>query len=245
MLSTFTVTLSKREQLVHDVYHFEFSTNGFHFEFKAGQYVILHIPQPDGKTARRLYSMASSADIHERFELIVEIIPDGVASKHLMEMQIGDTLTVQGPAGMFFPQENEKHVVFLATGTGIAPMRSIIDHLIKTAPDRELYLFWGFKNMQDTYLFEEFKQLNASYPNFKFMNCLSREENLECVTSPDDRQFYGLGHVNDGLEATVAGDLTSYQYYLCGGPKVIESLREYLANKGVPKENVHFEKFTI
>jgi Na+-transporting NADH:ubiquinone oxidoreductase subunit NqrF len=99
--------------------------------------------------------------------------------------------------------------------------------------------------MQDTYLFEEFKQLNASYPNFTFMNCLSREENLECVTNPDDRQFYCLGHVNDGLETVIKGDLTIYQYYLCGGPNVVESLREYLTNKGIPTENIHFEKFTV
>ena len=245
MISTFQVTLTDRKQLAHDVYQFTFSTNGHSFEFLPGQYVLLHIPQADGKTARRLYSMASSHNQKDSFELIVEILENGVASQHLMKMNIGDTLTVQGPAGMFTTKETDRHIVFLATGTGIAPMRSMIYHLLEQEDGKEIYLLWGHKVYQDVYLLDEFKELASKHPHFTFLNCLSREQDLSCLTVPEDERFFRLGHINDDLESLLPLPLTEYQYFLCGGPKVVESLKEWLASKNVPKEQVHFEKFTI
>lgn len=245
MISTFQVTLTDRKELTHDVYHFTFSTNGHQFEFLPGQYVILHIPQADGKTARRLYSMASPNTQKESFDLIVEILENGVASQHLMKMNIGDTLTVQGPAGMFTTKETDRHIVFLATGTGIAPMRSMLHHLLEKDDGKDIYLLWGHKQYHDVYLMDDLKEMASKHPNFRFVNCLSREENLSCITNQEDQKYFQLGHVNDKLEEMLSLPIQEYQFFLCGGPKVVESLKEWLASKNVPKEQVHFEKFTI
>lgn len=245
MISTFQATLTERKELSHEVFQFTFSTNGHQFEFLPGQYVILHIPQADGKTARRLYSMASPNTQKESFELIVEILENGVASQYLMKMNIGDTLTVQGPAGMFTAKDTDRNIVLLATGTGIAPMRSMLYHLLENEEGREIFLFWGHKAYRDVYLMDEFKQLAAKHPHFTFVNCLSREENLACVANPEDQQFFQLGHINDKLEDMLPLPISEYQFFLCGGPKVVESIKTWLAEKNVPKEQVHFEKFTI
>ncbi|MFW5703518.1 MAG: ferredoxin--NADP reductase [Patescibacteria group bacterium] len=244
MLQTFSVSLSERKQLADDVYQFTFNTQGHSFEFQPGQYVILHIPQEDGKVARRLYSMASPHTQTDSFELLIEIVPEGLASQHLMKMNVGDELTVQGPAGMFTPKETDRSIVFLATGTGVAPIRSMIHWHLERAEGTDIYLFWGFKTFQAVYLFEEFKALAAQHPNFHFYNCLSREQDLSCISQDQAKEHYLLGHVNDELEKTLDKPTDSFQYYLCGGPKVVESLREWLDEKGVPKEQVHFEKFT-
>lgn len=245
MIATFQLKLNERRPLSEHVYFFSFTPVDHQFSFQPGQYVILHIPQGDGHAARRLYSMASPSSKPEVVELIVEILPNGVASQHLMNMQLGETVTAQGPAGMFtlFPEPAD--TVFLATGTGIAPMRSMIHHLMENHSDKKIYLFWGFPTMSSIYLQEEFMEIARSNPNFTFVNCLSREADLSCVTKEEDKPHYALGHINDGLENTVPGDLNTYHYYICGGPKVIESMREYLANKGIPKERIHFEKFTV
>lgn len=243
MISTFQIRLTERERLAEQVYRFTFQPVNHVFTFKPGQYIILHIPQDNGYPARRLYSMASPASRTDSFDLIVEILEGGVASAHLMNMRIGDTMTGQGPAGIFVLSDQPEDSVFLATGTGIAPIRSMISHLIEHHSNKKIYLFWGFATASSVYLLDEFKQIAAEHPNFRFMNCLSREENLDCVTE-SDRQYFGIGRVNAGLERVITGDKTRYHYYLCGSPKVIESLREYLAGLGVPKEQVHFEKFT-
>ena len=120
MISTFNSILLERKQLSEHIYLFRFKPVDHVLEFKAGQYVILHIPQADGHAARRLYSMASPISQKDEFSLIVEIVPNGVASEFLMKMNLGETVSTQGPAGMFTVAENDRDVIFLATGTGIA-----------------------------------------------------------------------------------------------------------------------------
>ncbi len=247
MISTFQAQLLDRTPLAEHVYMFKFKPQTIDYTFQPGQYTIFHIPQGDGHAARRLYSMASPASQKEWFELIVEILPDGVASKHFMNMQPGETVTAQGPAGMFVLKPEPSDSVFLATGTGIAPMRSMIYHLMENHSDKKMYLFWGASYMKETYLFEEFKKIAEANPNFMFLNCISREQDLSCITNELDRKYYTIGHVNDaGMEKieAIVNNLTNHHYYICGGPKMVEGMKEYLAGKQISKENIHFEKFT-
>lgn len=244
MISTFTATLEERKALTPHVYSFIFKCNDILLDFEPGQYVILHIPQADGHPVRRLYSIASPATQKDRIELIVEILENGLASQHLMKMAIGDTITMQGPAGMFTLRNNDRNVVFLATGTGIAPIKSMILKLVQEEPQKKIYLFWGFPTFDSMYLYEDFKKMAQQYQQLTFINCMSREQDLSSIIE-EDHKFYQLGHVNDKLDTHLGNDFNAYQYYLCGGPKVIESLREFLAEKGVEKENIHFEKFTV
>jgi ferredoxin-NADP reductase len=247
MIATFPIKLEERFPLTEHVYLMRFAPVNHQLDFKPGQYVILHIPQADGHPARRLYSIASPESQKQWFELLVEIIPDGVASGFLMNMKIGETVTAQGPAGMFFLKPEPMDTVFLATGTGIAPIRSMIRQLIDHHSDKKIFLFWGFPTMDTLYLQDEFKQIARTVPNFFFMNCMSREKDLSCVTDEFDKPHFGIGHINDGLEtiAEISQNLNNFYYYICGGPKVVESMREYLASKQIPKENIHFEKFTL
>lgn len=247
MISTFPLRLDNREPLSEHVYLMRFTPMDIQLDFKPGQYVILHIPQATGSPARRLYSIASPESQKESLELIVEIVPNGVASEHLMKMQIGEMVTAQGPAGMFVLKPEPADTVFLATGTGIAPIRSMIHQIMEHHSDKKIYLFWGFPTMSTVYLLNEFKQIAKENPNFYFMNCLSREQDLSCVTDELDKPHFRLGHINDGMDAVaeITTNLNNYHYYICGGPKVVEAMKEFLGGKQIPKENIHFEKFTV
>jgi ferredoxin-NADP reductase len=246
MISTFQSSLIEKKQLSEHIFFIRLKPIDHVMEFKAGQYVIFHIPQGEGYAARRLYSMASSPDQKDEFSLIVEIVPNGVASEFFMKMNIGDTVTTQGPAGMFTLAENDRDVVFLATGTGIAPIRSMIEYELAHNPQKKMSLFWGFQKFDNVYLLDEFMNLAKQYLAFTFYNCLSREENLDCIIDPEQKKHHQMGHVNDGFEKIITDDIMRYHYYVCGGPKVVESLKEYLlVNKAIPKEQVHFEKFTV
>ena len=113
-------------------------------------------------------------------------------------------------------------------------------------PTKKMTLFWGFQKFDNVYLLDEFMELAAKNPNFTFFNCLSREGNLDCIVDPEQKKHHELGHVNDAFEKTITDDIMRYHYYVCGGPKVVESLKEYLlVTKAIPKEQVHFEKFTV
>lgn len=261
MLITYQATLLEKKQLAPEITLFKFSYPDMaDWNFKAGQYMIFHIPQDTEHTARRLYSIASPPAHTDSLDFVIEHVPNGIGSTFLLNMALGQTLNLQGPAGVFTFKENARNKIFLATGTGIAPMRSMIhtildpghpDSIMSTA---QLYLFWGMKNCSDMYYLDEFKLLAERNLNFSPQLCFSRETTIESVLE-EARKYASLGRVTNGFEALItklnAGKqeplpdlLNSFDYYICGSNPVVETLKTYLAEKGILKENIVFEKFT-
>lgn len=267
MLITYTAKLLSKRELCKNIYYFSFSyPDDPNWTYKAGQYMIFHIPQKATHAARRLYSMASPTYQKSSLDFVIEMVPNGIASTYLSNLDIGGTVTLQGPAGIFVMKESPRPIIFLATGTGIAPIRSIIESLLNkpTSSDivqqetqlldrlkhlssqKRLYLFWGLKYCKDIYFLEEFKKLMNQHQHLYFKFCLSRQEKINDVPM-DFQKDTVLGRVTKGLEdLLIDRDLNNkdFDYYLCGGDKVVQALREYLAERGIPKEQVMFEKFT-
>ncbi len=217
------------------------------WDFIAGQYMIFHVPQPNGHPVRRLYSIASPPSQKESLEFVIEIVPDGIGSMYVESLNEGDTITLQGAAGVFTHKTSARPSVYLATGTGIAPMYSMLHTLLNDpANDQPAYLFWGLKTCEDLYLKKELTDLAKNHEKFYFRTCLSRIDDIKNV-SEDIVAFTELGRVTLGLEKLFASENTKpagYDYYLCGSKHVVEALREYLQVALVPKEQIYFEKFT-
>lgn len=241
MLITYQATLLEKTEIAPEIYLLKFSyPDQADWTYKAGQYMIFHIPKEEkGHPARRLYSIASSPLEKDHIDFVIEIIPNGLGSMFIKELPVGEKTTLQGPAGLFTYKESDKDNVFLATGTGIAPIYSMIKTLLETdsASGKQLQLFWGMKYAKDLYLMKELQELAEKYENFSLKICLSREEQ-------SDNPHCMIGRVTHGLEAMEEGTWNNYNYYICGGPNVVESLKEYLASKNIPRDQVHFEKFT-
>lgn len=247
MLITYQAKLLERKQLAGDVYLFRFSyPENEGWDYKAGQYMIMHIPQAEGMPARRLYSIASPPSQKSSLDFIIQILPNGVAGPHLMSLEMGTEVTMQGPAGLFTFKDSPADVVMLATGTGIAPMYSmILDQLQVQKNPNNIHVFFGLKTCADLYLFDEFKNLSEQYSNLHFNLCLSREDQCNMKLPETDMHYVTVGRVTHGVETLwTQGPLDNADYYVCGSKEVVESLREYLAEKGIAKEDVHFEKFT-
>ncbi|MDO8610905.1 MAG: FAD-binding oxidoreductase, partial [bacterium] len=195
--------------------------------------------------------IASSTAQKNSFELLVHIMTGGKAGMYLSNLKINDLVQFQGPAGIFTLRESERDKVFLSTGCGIAPIRSILKSIIYH-PSTRYFLFWGFSTFKDVYIYDELKRIKAQNPNFNFTICLSRETNLDMIPV-EDRKHFMLGHITDGfnkfLELPLQGEqVTSYKlqesdFYLCSRREVIDSLKIYLASIGALKEQVYFEKF--
>jgi NAD(P)H-flavin reductase len=247
MIQTYTTRLVHKQPLAPDIYLFRFRLeNGQTIQYKAGQYLILMVPQPDGQMARRLYSILTPPNQNDYFEMVIEILPNGVGSQYLMKLNDNAEVIFQGPAGVFGLRENDSNKIYLATGTGIAPIKSMIEVQCKSSPKNiETYLFWGIPTFKDLYFLQELKELTNIFNSLHVYICLSRETSFDGVPEID-RKFFLLGRVNRGFEEMILKEnkqLTPTDYYVCGGRTVVESIRQYLYEKEIPRASVHFEKF--
>jgi ferredoxin-NADP reductase len=243
MLILYQTQLTKKINLASNVFLFEFSLiEPKEISFLAGQYLILLIPYK-GETISRLYSIASPPGQKNSFELVVELIEGGVASTYLKNLKINDQVLFKGPAGMFTLKETSKNKVFFATGTGIAPIRSMIMESQKLEVKSQKFLFWGLRKKEDVYFLEEFKKMKEEDQNFEFKICLSKETSLSKVES----DFFSLGHVDSVFEKElfpkIKETIFDFEFYLCGARAVVESLRQFLLQKNIPQSVIFFEKF--
>lgn len=247
MIQTFPTKLTRKKKLADGVWYFRFDlTDEKVLSYKAGQYMILFVPQEGANPARRLYSILTAPHHNQRwFELVVKMVDGGVASTYLTNLQEGELAMFQGPAGLFTLREKPGAKVFFATGTGIAPIYSMIEYYLKTTEKpEELYLFWGMRTRADRYLLTELRDLAKKHPSFHPYYCLSREESISDM-SEDDQSMNLIGRVHVGFDQICGSSIVPQdaQVYICGGRGAVETINECLAERHIPKEAIHFEKF--
>jgi ferredoxin-NADP reductase len=231
--------LISKKMVAVDVYHLYFYVEGDGLEFAPGQYAILSIP--DSPTPlKRLYSFAGANTDKNMFELLIKLVPDGKASEYVRNLNVGDSLDVSGPAGLFSEQKTQAQKIYMVTGTGFAPIRSIL----ASTPGKSAQstLFWGLKNVSETYMFEELYGLKASSPSFSFYYCLSQQTSFDTIPA-NLLHYYRQGHIDTVWTSIMPTIDPNSEYYLCGSRTVIESLRLLLLSKGVLKEKLYFEKY--
>jgi len=202
------------------------------------------VPGESGEFVKRLYSIVSPVTSKESFDLLIKIIPGGAASSYVKDLKIGDNVVFQGPAGVFSLRPTDKEKIFMATGCGLSPIRSIILSFV-SGLSTSSYLFWGAPKLKDIYLLDELKQIANKNPRFHFLICLSQEQNLDMIPV-EDKKYFILGHVNDGLERQIRDSRLEFkneEYYLCGNRNVTDSLNDYLIGKQISPGQIFFEKF--
>lgn len=238
MLKNYDVRLVKKTQLSSDVLLLGFQLiNPAEISFRAGQFLILKIGD-----RCRAYSIASPDYLKNSFELLVQLVPGGLASGYFSKLIPENKATFQGPAGLFTVKNTGRGRVFLATGCGLAPIRSMVFSGINSCP--ETRLFWGVPTPNQAYLFNEFKKLHYSSPNFFFSICLSRCPSLEEINE-EDKNYFILGRINRALDVffKTVEDPNRFDYYLCGGADIVTSLKNYLLSLGARQQNISFERF--
>lgn len=238
MIQDFLAKLTEKKHLVGDVWQLRFEIpEGQELHFLPGQYLLLKI----GENYRQYSISSPNTDIHG-FEIIIEYVPGGLASTYLAALPVGEAAHFKGPAGIFLLNEDPIDKIFLATGTGIAPIKSMIESCLSEENSPQLQLFFGLKSYETSYLFENFKTLAQQHANFHFKMCLSRQESFDNL----DPDYFMGGHVQAGLDRFLEGEnIADFEYYLCGSKDIVSILKEYVLEKGVPKERIFSEKFTV
>jgi CDP-4-dehydro-6-deoxyglucose reductase len=206
------------------------------FQYHAGQYVEFILR--DG--ARRSYSMASAPETAQgRMELHIRHLPGGRFTDHVFgAMKERDILRVEGPFGSFFLREDsQKPVVLLASGTGFAPIKALIEHMAAQGMTREAVLYWGCRSEADLYLHDWALAQAETLPWLRYVPVLS--EPL------DGAGWAGrTGFVHRAVMADLP-DLSEHQVYACGVPVMVQSARrDFVAQCGLPEEEFYADAFT-
>ena len=206
--------------------------------FKPGQYVQLEVPKYEKISAPefRAYSISSDSIEHGILELVITKVPEGAVTTYVHEyLKKDDELTVYGPYGDFYLRDSDRGILMIATGSGLAPMKSILHQIEDNNIRRETILFFGAKNLGDLYYFDELKGLEGKLNNFKFYPTLSR-------VGENDKWDGERGRVTSLIEKYIPQN-AAFDVYLCGAPPMIESCMKLLAQKGIPEDHIYFDKF--
>lgn len=234
---TFTARLTRSTSLSEYTKHVEFEVNGLpRFGFVPGQWLSLKATTPDGEEITRAYSIASPPSENGRFAFCLNRVQDGFMSNHLCDMREGEEITFQGPFGSFILRPPLRDTIFIATGTGIAPFRSMLHWLLadqRRHEGRHFWLLFGVRYEQDIYYRDEFERLAAEHANFQFLPTLSR----------GGPEWKGLrGYVQDHL-LEIVGDRTDMHAYICGLDKMVSANRELLKSLGWDRKQILYEKY--
>src|SRR6266853_6161432 len=158
--------------------HLEFELSSVpRFGFVAGQWLSFKTSKPDGEEITRAYSIASPPGEDNRLALCLNRVQDGFMSNFLCDMKEGEHISCQGPFGDFILRPPLRDTIFIATGTGIAPFRSML-HWLLTDQSRhqgkQFWLLFGNRYEKDIYYHDEFQRLAALHSNFHYLPALSR-----------------------------------------------------------------------
>lgn len=219
------------------------------FDFKPGQFVTLDLPIHEKPNKRwRSYSIASWPDGTNKFELCIVLMADGAGTPYLFnEIKEGSELTFRGPVGVFtLPETIEQDIFFICTGTGIAPFRSMVHHIIRNnIPHKNLYLIFGCRKFGDALYAEDMKHLMRLDPEFRFMTAYSREEpgNYDhLVRIGYVHQVYeDICEANKFQNAEGEMVLKPAHFYLCGWKNMIDEAKERILALGYTKKDIHQE----
>ena len=206
------------------------------FRHVAGQYIDVMLK--DGK--RRSYSIANMPSVHGVIDLELHIrhTPGGVFTDHVFSaMKERELLRFEGPLGTFFLREDsDKPVIFLASGTGFAPIKAIIEYALSKDTARPMTLYWGGNRPGDLYMRDLAEGWAADHPQFTFVPVISN-------ALPEDGWAGRTGFVHQAVMDDFP-DLSGHQVYACGNPMMVNAARdEFTRLNGLPAEEFFADPF--
>lgn len=203
--------------------------------YHAGQYVEFILR--DG--ARRSYSMANAPHLGPGVELHIRHMPGGKFTDHVFgAMKEKEILRVEGPYGSFYLREtSSKPMILLASGTGFAPIKALIEHMQSKGITREATLYWGGRRPADLYMDAWVRAKVAEMPHLRYVPVVSDAQ-------PEDQWSGRTGFVHLAVLQDFP-DLSGHQVYACGAPIVVDSARaDYVGRGKLPEEEFYADSFT-
>jgi len=197
------------------------------FVFLAGQYINLII-----KGKRRSYSIANAMGTYNGIELHIRKVPNGLFSDFIFnDLKTNQLLRLEGPFGSFFVRKGDSPIIFLAGGTGFAPIKSMVEQLLKENTSREIYIYWGASTESGFYCGEA-KKWQCQYENIRYIPVLSNKNVCDKRT----------GLVHEAVLEDI-NDLSKYEVYACGSKVMIEAARSDFISNGLIADKFYSDVF--
>jgi NAD(P)H-flavin reductase len=225
-LQLFRAAVCRIRDLTHDVRELDLRLmEPPQLTFKAGQFVSFEVGQNEKKQALiRPYSIASPPSRPDVLTLLFNLVPGGPGSTYLFSLKEGDETHFKGPAGTFRLRDDPaRDHLFVATGTGIAPIRAMLLTLFEQDAACAVTLFWGLRSRQDLYYQDELAAWAKAHPKFMFITTLSR---------PEDDWQGERGRVTRLVEERVTS-VNNLAVYLCGNSGMIQDVTGTIQKKGL------------
>lgn len=225
-VETFTAQVESVTHLTQDVCELDLRLiEPKSITFKPGQFISFEMPHPQtGRLMTRAYSIASQPSRSDVITLLFNLVPGGAGSGFLFDLKVGDKTSFKGPAGSFYLREDPgRDLLFIASGTGITPIRSMLLANAERPDPRQATLFWGLRSQRDLYYQHELTELAQRIPTLTVVTTLSR---------PEPGWSGPSGRVLRLIEERIAS-VKDLAVYLCGNSAMIAEAKALLQQKGL------------
>ncbi len=210
--------------------------------FEAGQFISI-LFEHNGEELKRSYSIASSPEQLKSegvLEIAIGLVKEGKASECFSNAKVGNTFQMSGPFGMLtLPEQHPKRLIFVGTGTGVAPYRAMLPQLEQLGRQGQaIHILMGARQRGDLFYTDDFQKLAESSDSIFFNACLSREQNVN--TTANEYSGYVQYRLEE-ISLTPGEDLI----YLCGNPFMIDDCVKQLIERGFGPREIKREKYTF
>jgi Na+-transporting NADH:ubiquinone oxidoreductase subunit F len=237
-IQRFLGRLVRKKSLTHDIVElFIELIQPDHMEFIAGQYIQLESEEYKSQDAvMRAYSIASLPSDKNHIKLIVKRVPHGICTTWVFDyLNEGQNVKLSGPYGEFQLTETDNPIIFVAGGSGMAPIWCMLNDMNKKKINRKASYFFGAATKQDLFYIDALESMEKSLPAFKFIPALSSE--------PEDSGWKGeRGLVTEVLDKHLM-DCSGHEAFLCGSPGMIDACCRVLLRNGIAEDKIFFDKF--
>jgi Na+-transporting NADH:ubiquinone oxidoreductase subunit F len=231
---------------VDEILEYTYDTRGITFklvepsaiDYQAGQYVQLESPKY-GKVkqkAIRAYSISSKPENKDKLQLIIRKVPEGICSTWTNEfLKVGDLVNMTGPYGEFTIRDTEADMIFVSGGSGLAPIKAMLEHLEVIQSKRHMVNFFGARALRDLYLADYMDHFKTVFPEYEYLPVLSSPLPEDNWTG---RTGYTMTYFKEKLR-----DPNNTEAYLCGSPGMINAVTKALIELGISKDKIYYDSF--
>ena len=226
-INTYQTNIIKKENLNIDTLYFQLKKPA-NYDFKPGQFLQIFF-----ENLKRSYSIFSKPS-DQTIDLCIKCLVGGEASEIFKNITVGENINISDPMGHFIINEDDIERTYVATGSGIAPIVSMLRTSLEDYEHKsKIYLLFGIRYEEDIFYIKELEELSNTYKNFSFDFTLSR---------PSENWKGNIGRVSTHLPSKIT-DKKNNQFYLCGSPDMVKDIRKLLIDSDVDMKNIKFEIF--
>jgi Na+-transporting NADH:ubiquinone oxidoreductase subunit F len=235
----YTCTCVDISDLTHDMKEFRFElVEPETIDYTSGQYIQLLAPvyEKNSEEVYRAYSMSGDPADKHSIELIIRLVPGGICTTYCFEyLKVGDSVKMNGPYGDFALSDTDAPIVFVAGGSGIAPIKCMLHHMKNTGNKRSAVFYFGANTVKDMFLLDRMKAFESELVDFRFVPAIAEPQ-------PDEKWQGQKGLVTDVLRRDLK-NADRAEGYLCGSPGMIDAAIKILTELGMTEEKIFYDKF--